>query len=337
MNNTKSIAVIINSIPIWLILFNLTNCSSDKKNQLSNAGPKFVGSITCIECHQKEYDDWMGSDHQLAMDRATAKSVVGDFNNTTHTFKGFTSKFYKKAEKFYVYTQGPEGIAEEYEITYTFGVRPLQQYVIAFEKGRYQILPIAWDTQSKSWYHTGETVYKDMEIKPDNWLYWTNNGQNWNGMCAECHTTNYHKGYNPKTHEFNSIFSEINVSCEACHGPASLHNEWAGIDEKDRPEISHSGFLVKQKNLNTEEMLDQCAYCHARRSGLGDNPQKGNSYMDQFIPQLAKAPYFHLDGQILEEDYVFASFTQSKMHGKHIRCADCHDIHGLKLEFKFIW
>ena len=132
MNNTKSIVVIISSIFLLLILFNLVNCSSSKKNQLSHSEPTFVGSKTCIECHQKEYDDWMGSDHQLAMDTASSKSIVGDFNNITHTFKGFTSKFYKKGDKFYVYTQGPEGKAEEYEIVYAFGIRPLQQYVIAF-------------------------------------------------------------------------------------------------------------------------------------------------------------------------------------------------------------
>lgn len=332
MKKTKNIIVIIGSIFLLLILFNLVNCSSIKKKQLSHSEPTFVGSKTCIECHQKEYDDWMGSDHQLAMDTANAKSVVGDFNNTTHTFKGFTSKFYKKGDKFYVYTQGPEGKPEEYEIIYAFGIRPLQQYVIAFEKGRFQLLPIAWDVQTNSWYHMGETVYKDLEIKHDDWLYWTNNGQNWNGMCVECHTTNYHKGYNPETHEFNSTYSEITVGCEACHGPSSIHNEWAAFNEDDRPEIAHSGFLVKQKKLNTEEMLDQCAYCHARRSGLGDNKHTGNSYMDQFIPQLGKPPYFHPDGQILEEDYVFASFTQSKMHGNHVRCADCHNIHGLKLK-----
>ncbi len=332
MKKIKNIIIIISKLFLLLSLVSLTNCSSSKKKQFSQSEATFVGSKTCTECHQKEYDDWMGSDHQLAMDTANANSVVGDFNNTTHTFKGFTSKFYKKGDKFYVYTKGPKGKAEEYEIVYTFGVRPLQQYVIAFDKGRFQLLPIAWDVQTKSWYHMGETVYEDMEIKHDDWLYWTNNGQNWNGMCVECHTTNYHKGYNTVTHEFNSTYSEINVSCEACHGPASIHNEWAAIDKNDRPEIAHFGFLVKQKNLNTEETLDQCAYCHARRSGLGNNKHEGNSYMDQFIPQLGKAPYFHLDGQILEEDYVFASFTQSKMHGNHVRCSDCHDIHGLKIK-----
>ncbi|OQY04790.1 MAG: hypothetical protein B6I20_02465 [Bacteroidetes bacterium 4572_117] len=323
---------IIGSILLIFFFISLIKCSLNKKKQLSHTKPTFVGSKTCVECHKKEFDDWVGSDHQLAMDTANAKSVVADFNNTTHAFKGFTSKFYKKGNKFYVYTQGPEGKPEEYEIAYTFGVRPLQQYVIAFDKGRFQLLPIAWDVQTNSWYHMGETVYEDLEIKHDDWLYWTNNGQNWNGMCVECHTTNYHKGYNPETHEFNSTYSEINVSCEACHGPASIHNEWATIVEEDRPEIANSGFFVKQKNLNTEEMLDQCAYCHSRRSGLGDNKHTGNSYMDQFIPQLGKAPYFHIDGQILEEDYVFASFTQSKMHNEHVRCADCHDIHGLKLK-----
>ena len=71
----------------------------------------------------------------------------------------------------------------------------------------------------------------------DDWLSWTGGGQNWNGMCAECHSTNLQKGYDPETRTFNTTWFEIDVSCEACHGPGSDHVEWAKIQPMARPEV----------------------------------------------------------------------------------------------------
>ena len=74
------------------------------------------------------------------MDIATDSTVLGDFNNTEFEFNGVTSKFYKKDGKFYVFTNGPGGELDEFEITHTFGFTPLQQYLVPFENGRYQCL-----------------------------------------------------------------------------------------------------------------------------------------------------------------------------------------------------
>jgi len=51
-----------------------------------------------------------------------------------------TSRFYRRDGKFLVYTDGPDGTMREYEVAYTFGVAPLQQYLIAMPGGRYQAL-----------------------------------------------------------------------------------------------------------------------------------------------------------------------------------------------------
>ncbi|MCK5824817.1 MAG: tetratricopeptide repeat protein [Ichthyobacteriaceae bacterium] len=294
----------------------------------------FVGKKSCIECHAQEYKDWRHSDHDKAMAEATDASVVGDFNNSTYTDSdGFVSKFYKKDDKFFVYTKGENGEAKEMKVEYTFGVRPLQQYLIPTTKGRLQCLPIAWDVQTDSWYSLVDSVYHGQKISPDNWLYWTNNGQNWNGMCAECHSTNLHKGYNPDTKEFNTTWSEINVSCEACHGPASRHVEWANIDSLKRPELKHFG-LKNETHLGRDGIIDQCAYCHARRTSFGDNKHEGDNMLNHMFPHLINNEYYHSDGQILEEDYVYTSFAQTKMYQNHVKCTDCHNAHSLKTKKK---
>ena len=294
---------------------------------------KFAGSHSCVECHQVEFDLWKGSDHDNAMDTAIESTVLADFNNAEFEHNDFVNKFYKKDGRFYVYTRGPGGIPGEFQVAYTFGIRPLQQYLVPFENGRYQCLPITWDTEKNEWYHMADAVYPGQDIKPDNWLYWTNNGQNWNGMCAECHSTNLRKNYNPETQVYNTTWSEIDVSCEACHGPGSNHNLWADMGKIKQSGYENYGLVVQTSNISSRELVDQCAYCHARRTSYEDFVHPRDQLFNIISPQLPKPPYYFPDGQILEEDYVYGSFTQSKMHQNNVRCSNCHDVHSLKLKF----
>jgi len=309
-----------------LLLF--TNCERNKNKVKHSA---YVGSQTCKECHEKEYTDWRGSDHDNAMDTAIASTVLGDFNNAEFERNGFVSRFYTKEGKYFVHTKGPGGLPGDFQIAYTFGYRPLQQYLIPFENGRMQCLPIAWDTGKKRWYQLADSVYQDQEIKPDDWLYWTNNGQNWNGMCAECHSTNLRKNYNPETHVFDTKWSEIDVACEACHGPSSEHNKWASNKEKA---IANYGLVVQTSNISSEILINQCAYCHSRRSSFGDFVHPRKDLFNIISPQLPVEPFYYPDGQILEEDYVYSSFSQSKMHQNNVRCTNCHNPHSLKLRYE---
>ena len=319
-------------ILLFISMISFSSCVQNDSYRIETA--TFVGSQTCIECHTDEYRSWKGSDHDMAMDTAIAETVLGDFDNAKFERDGFVSRMYKKDGKFYVHTKGPEGKPGDFQIAYTFGYKPLQQYLVPFEDGRLQCLQITWDTDKNRWYHLSDSVYNGEVIKPDDWLYWTNNGQNWNGMCAECHSTNLQKNYNPETHVFNTTWSEIDVSCEACHGPGSEHNKWAAYEETKRPEILNFGFIVKTSNLTSHQLVDQCAYCHARRSSYGEFPHPPKNIFNLMGPQMPIEPYYHVDGQILEEDYVYASFTQSKMYMNKVRCTDCHDVHSLKLKFE---
>ena len=317
---------------IVITLITFSGCQSGHQDfDVSKA--TFVGRESCVQCHEKEYNDYLGSDHDMAMDSATDKTVLGDFNNATFTRNGFTSKMYKKDGKFYVHTKGPDGKPGDFQIAYTFGYQPLQQYLVPFEKGRLQCLQITWDTDRKVWYHLSDSIHHGTVIKPDDWLYWTNNGQNWNGMCAECHSTNLRKNYNPKTHDYHTTWSEIDVSCEACHGPASKHLKWAELPKEKRTHYAHEGLVVQTSNISSDQLISQCAYCHARRSSFEDFIHPRKDLFNIIKPQLPIEPSYHVDGQILDEDYVYSSFTQSKMYMNNVRCTNCHDVHSLKVKY----
>jgi tetratricopeptide (TPR) repeat protein len=322
-----AMVIIVLMIPLSLIIHMPSKSKPNRKSE-------FVGGKECISCHQREYNLWKGSDHDNAMDIATDSTVLGDFNNVQVEFRGKRHTFYRKDGKFYVYTEGPKGEMGEFQITHTFGVRPLQQYLVPFENGKYQCLPIAWDTERKEWYHLFDKVYADENITPTNWLYWTNQAQNWNGMCAECHSTNLNKNYNIENDSFNTTWIDIDVNCEACHGPGSKHLEWAKLPPMARSYDNNLGLVLKTSGVTSKQFIEACAPCHTRRTSLGVNDHRTAEFFQNHLPQLPVPPNYFSDGQILEEVYVFGSFTQSEMYMKDVICSDCHDSHSIKFKFE---
>ncbi|NBC84347.1 MAG: hypothetical protein GVY19_13340 [Bacteroidetes bacterium] len=302
-----------------------------KNNQARSFGnlkkAEFTSAGSCIECHTDEYNLWKESHHAHAMEIATDSSVRGDFNNAVLTEGENAHRFFKKEGKFMVYTRGEEGKWGEYEITHTFGYEPLQQYLVPFDNGKYQCLPLAWDTEKNQWFDLSKGIHGEQPASHD-WLYWTNQGQNWNGMCAECHSTNLNKNYYVEADSFHTTYSEINVSCEACHGPGSMHIKWGRLPEDKRPSDVNTGLVVKTNNLDNEDYVNMCARCHSRRSQFSDFEHDYQDIYDYMNPVLINEHYF-ADGQILDENYVYGSFKQSRMHTKMgVKCNDCHDVHS---------
>jgi len=287
---------------------------------------RFVGSAKCERCHKAAYGKWKGSHHDLAMDRATDNTVLGDFDNAVLRHNGIETRFFRKDGRFFVHTQGAEGKMGDYEIAYTFGAFPLQQYLVPFPGGRLQCLTIAWDVKAKKWF-----LLPNHTDNPKDWLHWTRGAQTWNGMCAECHSTNLQKRYDMATDTFRTTWSDIDVGCEACHGPGERHVAWADRPAMGLTETKNFELTVDTRDLDAPGLLRICAPCHSRRSLLeGEIPIPGDA-MNGMIPQVLEAGLYFPDGQILEEDYVYGSFVQSKMYRRGVRCGDCHDMHSLKL------
>jgi predicted CXXCH cytochrome family protein len=311
----------------------------------------YVGAAICKTCHESEFKAWSGSHHDLAMQAATAATVLGNFADVRFRHKEIESSFFRRGDKFMVRTDGPDGKLADYEIAYTFGVYPLQQYLIAFPGGRYQALPIAWDARpqvqgGQRWFHLqpGEKIdHKDP-------LHWTGRYQNWALQCAECHSTDLKKGYDAASDTYKTTYSEINVACEACHGQGSNHVDWAldarapyaAHDDKGLPALnsrwkeawqfpaSDARFAVRDKAADPASM-NTCAACHARRATLSEARKAGAPLEDSHRLTMLTAPNYHADGQQREEVYVWASFLQSKMHQNGVTCMDCHEPHSLRM------
>lgn len=315
--------------------------------------PAFVGSHACIACHQLQGQQWKGSHHDLAIQEATEESVLGDFSNVSFTYHGIVTRFYRDGDKFMVNTDGPDGGMYDYEISYTFGVSPLQQYLIEFPDGRVQALSIAWDARSKSdggqrWYH----LYPDDHVQAGDDLHWTGDNQNWNFMCASCHSTQVRKNYDLSSNTYDTKWSEINVGCEACHGNGEHHLLWANrspgweaydnaeygltITYQDRPQTiwaidSKTGSARGVPRVPSEREIDVCAPCHSLRSQLSEDEETGTHVGEAYRVSLLDRHLYYPDGSIKEEVYVYGSFLQSKMYHQGVSCRDCHEPHSLQL------
>lgn len=300
---------------------------------------QYVGRSSCIDCHRDQADAFTDSHHDLAMDIATDATVLGDFNNVTFEHDGLVNRMYRDGKRFMVHTEGETGAMEDFEVKYVFGVEPLQQYMVEFDRSsdlsedelpRLQVLRISWDTHKNRWFYLRPPDVDD-KLEPDDPLHWTGVAQRWQTMCADCHSTNLQRNFDPLTTKYHTTFSEIDVSCEACHGPGSLHVELA--NSKSLFWDRHYGYgLARLKGKDAQPQLQTCAPCHSRRGVLAGDFHAGDLFSDHYSLELLQDETYFADGQIKDEVYVYGSFIQSRMYHKGIRCTDCHDPHSLELK-----
>ena len=321
------------------------------------SAPTFVGSEICAGCHQAQAQLWRGSQHRHAMEPATDKSVLGDFSDQYFDYYGVRSRFFRNDGKYFVETDGRDGRLAVFEIKYTFGLDPLQQYLIEFPDGRIQALSIAWDSRPKQqggqrWFH----LYPNEPIRHDDILHWTGLNQNWNFMCAECHSTGVHKNYDAPNDTFATTWAEIHVGCEACHGQGSQHVAWARNTQSwwpfGKPDDPRKGLSVRFDERSDvvwpidaqtgnasrsvtpallRKEVETCGLCHARRGAFSEDWVPGRWLSNTHaVSTLARGRY-HADGQMLDEVYNYGSFKQSRMFAAGVTCSDCHEPHGAKL------
>lgn len=293
----------------------------------------YVPDERCRECHEAAGQAWRGSHHAKSMMHASEDSVRGDFASRTLRHRGETARFFRRDGKFFVNTQGPDGKPADFEVRYTFGVSPLQQYLVAFPGGRLQALPFAWDTERKRWFF----VNPEGGAAAGDTLHWTGRYQNWNMMCAECHSTNLRKGYDAEADTYDTRWEAINVGCQSCHGPGADHVAWAEAANAPRPAASVTGgdagkgLRASFRNVDARTEVDACGACHSRRQRLTDGASPGEPFLDNYRPELLREGLYHADGQQLDEVFVYGSMLQSRMHQRGVRCTDCHEAHSLKL------
>ena len=198
--------------------------------------------------------------------------------------------------------------------------------------GRVQVLRLSWDTQKQEWFYLDPPDVRE-KLDPDDPLHWTGITQNWNSSCAFCHSTDVHKNFDLASLRFRTTFSEIDVSCEACHGPGSHHVDLARGKTFFWDRKQGYG-LVRLKSESNRPQIEACAPCHSRRREIAEGYVVGCNMQDYFEVSRLEESLYHCDGQIRDEVYVYGSYIQSKMYHQNIKCTDCHDPHSTRVKYQ---
>jgi predicted CXXCH cytochrome family protein len=330
------------------ILVSVAACDPPSSGSRTAGKPEFVGSAACEGCHAPEYRQWLGSHHERAMQVASNETVLGDFSGADFDYFGESIRFYRENGHYMVRTKIVGGESEVFRISHTFGVSPLQQYLVGFPDGRKQAFPIVWDTRpaedgGQRWYH----LYPDEHIGPGDPLHWRQRFFNWNRACAECHSTDVEPNYSMESDTFSTTYEEISVGCEACHGPGSNHLQQTRtgrldpnggfpltLDDRDGARWiidSENGIARRSRPAAKQRQPEACGRCHSRRSVLSGDYAYGGPLTDTHLPALLDEGLYFADGRIQDEVYVYGSFLQSRMYRAGVTCTDCHNPHTAEL------
>lgn len=296
----------------------------------------YVDSGQCQACHRRQAEQWTQSHHSWSMRLPEAQNVLGNFANQTFSDDaGVEVRFTRRGERFFINAQDEQGQRRDFPVAYTFGVFPLQQYLIERPGGRLQSLTVAWDSRAREdggqrWF----SLYPGQRFTPDDALHWTGRSQNWNGMCAQCHSTDLQKAYDEQQDSFATTWSELAVGCQACHGPGAAHLAWATQPKARQAHArtaAERGLAVSFSPRVKGYEVEQCARCHAQQESLGGGPRPGMPLLDSAHPTLLSAGAYFADGQQQGEVFEYGSFVQSRMYAAGVTCSDCHNPHSGKL------
>lgn len=294
---------------------------------------------TCIQCHEQETRQWQTSLHARSMQPVSPATVLGNFEQARFVSAEIEAIFHSEGDQ-YLIDLTESGQQQTWSVRYTFGVYPLQQYLIDIGDGKLQALNIAWDSRTadvggQRWFRLDAPEQQ----RPGTPLHWRGVYQNWNSMCADCHSTNLSKGYAPDLDNYDTRFDQINVSCSACHAQARTHAA-AALEGQARPAgaaLSAQGAWIPGStehkprhtgSLSSSEQVETCGRCHALRTRLDQTPN--GRINDTYSLNRLQSPLYFADGRVREEVFVLGSFLQSKMHRAGVVCSNCHNPHTAK-------
>lgn len=261
----------------------------------------FVGSVTCAGCHSDVYDKWSKSWH---------KKVIQDIG---------AGKLYQGTPSGVKTKSGASAIAPDANVTFSQGGRWKQRY-------------IAWDTTKNTGTNSAYAQWDVATITGTG--KWSPNGgetNDWAKDCGYCHVTGQDI---TKMKAGNYEWKEMDVGCESCHGPGSLHKDADATMKKLT--IVHPDAMAKDKAAAL------CGRCHNRGQTTGTaykypiDYQLGDNLPANWTTDNATGVNFWKDTDNVtilayqQHRMQYPDFIKSKHFGK-VFCFDCHDQHSLTL------
>ncbi len=292
----------------------------------SNQG--YVGAKACAACHESANIQWSESWHGKMLQRATARSVEGNFAAGKIVLGGSTFLLQRRDGHYYLTESYLAGKPWEHKVDYTFGGRRLQQYLSTLNDGRILLLPISWDNVHKKWLQNLDVDNPESAGDPV---------QIWNKSCFSCHVTAGQKNFDLQTNRYHTTWKDFGAGCESCHGPGSEHVVQASsAAQRTRTASANrrsaiNSTIVNLAKLDPMRSTMACAQCHSLRDIYADGFEPGGNYYDYFLPLMeyrlpaSKNPAYWPDGRPRQLANEALGFWESECFLKGgATCLTCH-------------
>ena len=317
-----SILVMLSSVycPAWAV--------ADEKEATNEKLKEYTGSQPCRQCHEKFYKLWSTSHHGLAMQPYTSelakefktqknKLTIGNASYLAHT----------GVDQGWITETGPNG-EKKYKIVHVMGGKNVYYLLTPMDKGRLQVLPLAYDVRDEKWFSTsGSGVRHFPGHSTSEEIDWRDPEYTFNTSCYGCHVSQLSRNYDIETKTYNTKWAEPGINCETCHGPAHEHVKMftEGLDGETPKSLG----LISTKDLSREQLNSQCLSCHAKQVSISESFKPGDRYFDHFGLVTFEHSDYYPDGRDLGENYTLTSWTMSKcVQSSKMDCIHCHTSSG---------
>ncbi len=302
-------------------------------NQLHKPGfteeDTYAGSMECIDCHEKFYQLWAPSHHGLAMQTIDSGFLSTNFPEIDMEAIMVDSSW------FHVEIGGntmkfigiKEDIQHSYPAVYALGGKNVFYFLTPFERGRLQVLPLAYDINREEWYNNPKSALRGFTMEEDEVLPWKHMGFTFNTSCFSCHVSQLTNNFDLGTNTYDTDWRENGINCETCHGPSLEHIKVCR--EAGEGNLPKDLKIIRTTVFNSEQHNSSCGSCHSKMRPVTPSYIPGEKFFDHFDLVTLENQDFYPDGRDLGENYTYTTWLQSDCVIKgELDCIHCHTSSG---------
>ncbi len=293
--------------------------------------PNYVGSSSCRDCHERFYSLWSTSHHGLAMQPFTpafaqnelSKQVspltIGD--SQYQVLLGDPNSFIRQSD-----SHG----SRDYPIIHAMGGKNFYFFLTPMERGRLQVLPLAFDVHEKKWYDTTASMVRHFVDRSDHAIDWRDPALTFNTSCFSCHVSQLATNYQAQTDSYHTTWAEPGINCETCHGAAEEHIQICQALKPGESLKETKLITVTQSRGFTAHQVDSaCSTCHAKMSAITDSFKPGEDYFNHFDLITLEDIDYYPDGRDLGENYTYTLWRMNPCaKSGQLDCMHCHTSSG---------
>ena len=290
---------------------------------------EFVGSSSCIECHERFYKLWSTSHHGLAMQDFTPefakKELIQAEKKVTVGKSDFRVKMDGDTNVMVETVDGKQ--VNVYPMVHAMGGKNVYFFLTPLEKGKLQVMPLGYDVRRKEWYNATQSMVR-MALSDDMSIEWTDPMLTFNTSCYNCHISQLQTNYDDKDGSYHTTWKEPGINCETCHDGASEHIRVcreAALEGRRPTDLK----LIITKKYRVDQHNSACSTCHAKAGRIWKRYNPGEPFYDYYEPAVFNDQDFYPDGRDLGENYTHASWSMSACaKSGQLSCIHCHTSSG---------